>query len=108
GTMRVEHRPMQSPFFGFHFDIGSKIPTSHAEQARGRNPSSIQILRYAGDPMVRSSLPEPVGGRFSVVAKALLALAKCFLGQLEVLNVGSRPVPFNNVACVIAQRFGAE
>src|SRR3977135_4009524 len=57
--------------------------------------------------MVRSSLPEPVRGRFGIVAKALLALAKCLLGPLAVLDVGRRPVPFDNVAQLIAQRLGA-
>src|SRR5258708_16634710 len=58
--------------------------------------------------MVRSGLPEPVGGRFGIVAKALLAVAKCVLGQLAVLDVGRRAVPFDNVARLIAQRLGLE
>src|SRR5882757_280866 len=58
--------------------------------------------------MVRSSLPEPVGGRFGIVAKALLALAKCLLGPLAVLDIGRRAVPFDNVAQLIAQRLGLE
>src|SRR5258708_20458466 len=58
--------------------------------------------------MVRSGLPEPVGGRFGIVAKTLLALAKCLLGPLTVLYVGRRPVPFDNVAQLVAQRLGAE
>src|SRR6202165_985498 len=66
------------------------------------------MVRYAGDKVVRSGLPEPVGGRFRIAAKALLALAKCLLGSLAVLDVGRRPVPFDNVAQLIAQRFGAE
>src|ERR1700722_14384889 len=66
------------------------------------------MLRYADDPVVWSSLPEPVGGRFGVIAKALLALAKCNLCQLPVLDVGRRPVPLDNVAQLIAQGLGAE
>src|ERR1700730_8653091 len=66
------------------------------------------MVRYASDKVVRSGLPEPVGGRFRIVAKALLALAKCLLGSLAVLDVGRRPVPFDNVAQLIVQRLGAE
>src|ERR1700674_4825336 len=66
------------------------------------------MIRYAGDPVVRSGLPEPVGSGFGIVAKALLALAKCHLGPLAVLDVGGRPVPFDNVARLVAQRLGFE
>src|ERR1700730_9704495 len=31
--MRVEYRPMQSPFFGFRFHIGCNLPASHANYA---------------------------------------------------------------------------
>src|ERR1700678_4270841 len=31
--MCVEHRPMQSPFFGFCFDVACNIPASHPGQA---------------------------------------------------------------------------
>jgi hypothetical protein len=58
--------------------------------------------------MVGPGFPEPVGGRFGIVAKALLAVAKCVLGQLAVLDVGRRAVPFDNVARLIAQRHGFE
>src|SRR5258708_19304533 len=58
--------------------------------------------------MVRPGFPEPVGSRFGIVAKALLALAKCHLGPLAVLDVGSRPVPFDDVSQLVAQRFGLE
>src|ERR1700693_1456954 len=68
----------------------------------------MEVLRYAGDPVVRSGLPEPVGSGFGIVAKALLALAKCHLGPLAVLDVGGRPVPFDNAARLIAQRLGFE
>src|SRR3984885_12737099 len=34
--------------------------------------------------------------------------AQLFLGPLAVLNVGGRPVPFDNVACLVAQRLGLE
>src|SRR6266403_1500761 len=106
--MCVEHRPMQSPFFGFRFDIACNIPARHAGDTRGRDSGSIQVFRHLGDKVVRSGLPEPIGGRFGIVAKALLALAKGDLGPLAVLDVGSRPVPFDNVARLIVQRFGAE
>src|SRR5450432_801990 len=68
----------------------------------------MKVLRYLGDPVVRSGLPEPVGSGFGIIAKALLALAKCHLGPLAVLDVGGRPVPFDNVARLIAQRLGFE
>src|SRR6266849_5964077 len=58
--------------------------------------------------MVRSGLPEPIGGRFGVIAKALLAFTKRHLGSLAVLDVGRRSVPFDNVARLIAQRLGAQ
>src|ERR1700748_28127 len=58
--------------------------------------------------MVRSVLPQPIGGRFGIVAEALLALAKRLLGPLAVLDVGRRPVPFDNVARLVAQRDGLE
>src|SRR6202158_3702557 len=58
--------------------------------------------------MVRSGLPEPVRGRVAVFAKALFARAKFLCGPLAFLDVGRRPVPFDNVAQLIAQRFGAE
>src|SRR5882672_8952501 len=61
-----------------------------------------------GDPVVGSGLPEPVGGGFGIVAKALLALAKRLLGPLAVLDVGGRPVPFDDVPRLIAQRLGTE
>src|ERR1700743_3846936 len=66
------------------------------------------MFRYSGHPMVRSVLPQPVGGRFRIVAEALLALAKRLLGPLAVLDVGRRPVPFHNVAGFVAQRYGLE
>src|ERR1700730_291104 len=66
------------------------------------------MVRYAGDKVVGSGLPEPVGGGFGVVAKALLALAECDLGQLAVFDIGRRPVPFDNVARLIAQRLSLE
>src|ERR1700704_103567 len=66
------------------------------------------MLRYAGDPVVRSGLPEPVGGRFGIVTKALLALAKRLLEPLAVLDVSGRPVPFYNVTQFITHRLGAE
>src|SRR5437868_8418178 len=56
--------------------------------------------------MVRSGLPEPIGGRFGIIAKALLTLAKRLLGPLAVLDVGRRPIPFDDVALLIAQRHG--
>src|SRR5271154_4935429 len=31
--MCVEHRPMQSPFFGFRFKIGRNLPARHAQYA---------------------------------------------------------------------------
>jgi hypothetical protein len=58
--------------------------------------------------VVRSGLPEPVGSRFGIIAKALLTLAKGFLSPLAVLDVGGRPVPFYDVTCLIAQRHGLE
>src|SRR5258707_7509705 len=58
--------------------------------------------------MVGSALPEPVGTGFGIIAKALLALAKGDLGPLAVLDVGRRTIPFDNVACLIAQRLGPE
>src|ERR1700686_3519884 len=58
--------------------------------------------------MIRSGFPEPVGCRFGIVAKALLAVTKCVLGELAVLDVGRRAVPFDNVARLIAQRHGFE
>src|SRR5947209_11202779 len=61
-----------------------------------------------GDAVIGSGLPEPVGGRFGIIAKALLALAKRLLSPLAVLDVGRRPVPFDNVAHLIPQRLGAE
>src|SRR5713101_2820145 len=66
------------------------------------------MFRYAGDPVVRSGLPEPVGSRFGKVTKALLALAKRNLCQLAVLDIGSRPIPFDDVAHLIAQWLVAE
>jgi hypothetical protein len=58
--------------------------------------------------VVRSGLPEPVGGGFGVIPKALFALSKCFLSPLAVFDVGGRPVPFDNIARLIAQRLGLE
>src|SRR5260370_7379009 len=58
--------------------------------------------------MVGSALPEPVGTGFGIIAKATLARAKGDLGPLAVLDVGRRTIPFDNVACLIAQRLGAE
>src|ERR1700754_3662278 len=58
--------------------------------------------------MIRAMLPEPIGRRFGIVAKALLALAKGFLSPLAVLDVGGRSVPFDNVARFIAQWHGLE
>src|ERR1700730_248994 len=66
------------------------------------------MVRYAGDKVVRSGLPEPVGGRFGIIAKALLALAKRDLGQLAVLDIGSGPIPFDNAARLVAHRLGFE
>src|ERR1700687_4209877 len=106
--MCIEHRPMKPPFFGLRFGVSCKIPAGHVNSARGPDANRIEVLRYAGDPVVRSGLPEPVGGRFGVIAKTLLALAKCLLGPLAVLDIGRRPVPFDNVAQLIAQRLGAE
>src|SRR5882724_12479601 len=105
--MGVEHRAMQSPFFGLQLDVGCIVPASPANPAQGHDVKSQEVLRYAGDPVVRSGLPEPVGGRFGIIAKALLALAKCHLSSLAVLDVCRRPVPFDNVAQLIAQRLGA-
>src|SRR5271167_4828045 len=45
----------------------------------------MEVLRYLGDPVVGSGLPEPVGSGF-----------------------GGRPIPFDNVARLIAQRPGFE
>src|ERR1700750_1603961 len=53
--------------------------------------------------MIRAMLPEPIGRRFGIVAKALLALAKGFLSPLAVLDVGGRPVPFDDVVRFVAQ-----
>src|SRR5260370_42042113 len=66
------------------------------------------MLRYGGEQMVRAGLPEPVGSSFGKVTKALLALAKRNLCQLAVLDIGSRPIPFGDVAYLIAQWLVAE
>src|SRR5882757_8583143 len=66
------------------------------------------MVRHAGEKVVRPGLPEPVGGRFGIVAKALLALSKRVLGELEVFDIGSRPIPFDNVARLVAHRLGFE
>ena len=66
------------------------------------------MVRHADHPVVRSGLPEPVGGCFGIVAKALLALAKCRLDPLAVLDIGSRPIPFDNVASLVAHRLSLE
>src|SRR5260370_33831016 len=58
--------------------------------------------------MVGSALPEPVGTGFGIIAKATLARAKGDLGPLAVLESGRRTHPFANVACLSAQRPGAE
>src|ERR1700722_7775236 len=58
--------------------------------------------------MVRHGLPQPTRAGFGIIAKALLALAKCLFGPLAVLDVGGRSIPFDNVAEVIAQRIGTE
>src|SRR5258708_38540446 len=65
-------------------------------------------IRDAGEAVIRPGLPEPVGGGFGIIAKALLALAKRNFGQLAVLDISPRPVPFDNVARLIAQRLGFE
>src|SRR5260370_36377117 len=106
--MRVERRPMPWAFLGLRFGIGRNIPASHASQARGRDADSIKVLRHAGHQMVRSALPEPVGTGFGIIAKALLAFAKGDLGPVAVLDVGRRTIPFDNVACLVAQRLGAK
>src|SRR5258708_22996089 len=62
--MCVEHLPMQSPFFGFGFYIACNFPASHASCQCGRDTNRINALRYAGDPVIRSGLPEPVCCRF--------------------------------------------
>src|SRR6202790_4109554 len=61
------------------------------------------MLRYADDPVVRPGLPEPVGGRFGIIAKALFARSKGLFAPLGVLDSGSRAVPFGDVAQLIAQ-----
>src|SRR5258705_1288720 len=104
--MRVVHGSMLPPFFGFRFDIVREVPASQASQARGRDANGVEMIRYAGDPVVRSCLPEPVGGRLGVIAKALLTFAKRLLRPLAVLDVGRRSVPFDNVPTLIAQRLG--
>src|SRR5258708_21246687 len=65
-------------------------------------------IRDAGEAVIRPGLPEPVGGGFGIIAKALLALAKRNFGQLAVLDISPRPVPFDNVARLIAQRLRLE
>ena len=106
--MGGKHRPMLPPFFGLRFNIRCNIPAKKAGQAGGLESDSTNVLRYADDPVVRRSLPEPIGARLSVITKALLALAKCLLSPLEVLDVGRRPIPFDNLARLIAQRLGLE
>src|SRR6202045_1586828 len=66
------------------------------------------MLRDADDPVVRPGLPEPVGGRFGIIAKALFARSKGLFGPLAVLNIVSRAIPFGDVAQLIAQWLSLE
>ena len=63
------------------------------------------MFRYAGDPMVRSGLPEPIGGRFSIIAEALLALPQRHLGPFAVLDVDARSIPFDDISDLVAKRY---
>ena len=82
---------MQSPFFGFRFGISCNIPARQAGEARWHEPDITDVFRYVGEPVVRTVPPDPIGGRFGIITKALLALAKGLLGPLAVLDVGGRP-----------------
>src|SRR5260370_7861249 len=42
--MRVQHRPMLSPFFGFPFDIACNIPPRHANSPSPRHSTPIPLL----------------------------------------------------------------
>ena len=99
---------MQPPFFGFRFKVGCKFPSVNPREMRGHQAGSVDVLRYADDSVVRSALPEPIGRRFGIVAKTLLALAKCLFGALAVLDIGRRSIPFDDVARLIPQRLGVE
>src|ERR1700730_18510046 len=72
----VERRPMLPPFLGFRFDIGCNVPPRQTNQARGQDAGRIGVLRQVSDLMIRAGLPQPVGGCFGIVAKALLALTQ--------------------------------
>ena len=97
---------MPSPFFGLRLDISCNIPARHGQPGPGPEANITDVFSYPGDPVVGSVLPEPIGGRFSIITKALLALAKCLFGPLAVLDVGRRSVPLNDVAGIVAQRLG--
>src|SRR5262249_5852843 len=106
-TMPFERRLMVPPFLGFQFDIGCKLPTLQHNQAGGGDAGGV-VFRQLRDAVVRPCLPEPVGGRFGVIAKALLAFTKRKLGSPAVLDIRRRPVPLVDLAIFVAQRLGAE
>jgi hypothetical protein len=105
--VRIEISHVTPPLFRLLLEIASQIPSLRAYQA-GRHPKGVELVGYTDEPVVRPGLPEPVRSRFGIITKALLALAKGLLGPLAVLDVGGRPVPFDNVARLIAQRHGLE
>src|ERR1700722_9771013 len=88
---------MQPPFFGFGFYIACNFPPNYPRHQCGSHPNRIDMLRYTGDPVIRPGFPEPVGGRFRIVAKALVALAESFFGALAFRHVDDKDNPL--VSC---------
>src|ERR1700722_10644675 len=89
---------MQPPFFGFGFYIVCNFPPNYPRHQCGSHPNRIDMLRYTGDPVIRPGFPEPVGGRFGIVAKALVALAESFFGALAFRHVDDKDNPL--VSCL--------
>src|ERR1700730_17448612 len=103
--MCVERRPVKPPFFGPRFDVGCVIPAGQANSARGLAAGRIEVLPNTGETVVATGFPKPIGGRFSVVAKPLLALPLRLLGPFPVLDIDARSIPFDDISDHVAQRY---
>src|SRR6266404_7607892 len=96
---------MQAPLLRLLLDVGSEIPSRHAEPELS---DRADLLGCTNKSMVRPSLPEPIGSSLGVVTKALLALLTRNLGALLILDIDTRSVPFDDPTHLIAQRLGAK
>src|SRR6266702_7306138 len=83
----VEHRHVLAPFLRLGIVIEGGIAPALADHGLAVHAEGAGPVRYVGEHVIRSGLPEPVGCGLGIVAEALLARARVLFGAPADLQV---------------------